>query len=82
MKDVQRDILDKITPDIKKEMEGIWFTADLHAMHPKVVNICDRPVKVDPDDVKNAGVKVTDVSDPAWKRLIGSQALWFIPCRL
>jgi len=44
MKDIQRDILDKITPEIRKEMESIWFTADLHAEHPKIVNICNRPV--------------------------------------
>ena len=44
MKDIQHDILDKITPDIKEQMEHIWFTADLHSDHPKIVNICGRPV--------------------------------------
>ena len=67
MKDVKRDILDKITPEIRKEMESIWFTADLHAQHPKIVEICNRPVYVSAKDVKEAGVKVSDVSDPAWK---------------
>jgi len=70
MKDVKRDILDKITPEIRKEMESIWFTADLHAQHPKIVEICNRPVYVSAKDVKEAGVKVSDVSDPAWKILI------------
>ena len=44
MKDIKVDILDKITSDVKKEMESIWFTADLHAQHPKIVDICNRPV--------------------------------------
>jgi calcineurin-like phosphoesterase family protein len=44
MKDIKRDILDKITPEIKKEMESIHFTADLHAHHPKIVMNTNRPV--------------------------------------
>ena len=68
MKDVKRDILDKITPDIKKEMESIWFTADLHAQHPKIVEICNRPVYLSQKDLVN--VKQKDVSDPEYKRLI------------
>jgi len=47
MKDIQKDILDKITPEIKLEMEKIHFTADLHHNHPKIVEICNRPVYVD-----------------------------------
>ena len=44
MKNIQRDILDKLTPEIIEEMKHIWFTADLHAEHPKIVHICNRPV--------------------------------------
>lgn len=40
---IYTDIIDKITPEIKAEMEHIWFTADLHAQHPKIVDICSRP---------------------------------------
>ena len=70
MKDVKRDILDKITPDIKKEMESIWFTADLHAQHPKIVDICNRPVYLSQRELEENDVKQKDVSDPAYKRLI------------
>ena len=27
------------------EMKNIWFVADLHFLHTKIVEICDRPVK-------------------------------------
>ena len=68
MKDIQRDILDKITPEIRKEMESIWFTADLHAQHPKVVEICNRPVYL--TSTQLIDVKQKDVSDPMYKNLI------------
>lgn len=32
--------------DIKK----IWFTADLHFLHPKIVQICDRPTIIEEHD--------------------------------
>ena len=68
MKDVKRDILDKITPEIRKEMESIWFTADLHAQHPKIVDICNRPVYLTPTQLID--VKQKDVSDPVYKNFI------------
>ena len=70
MKDIQRDILDKLTPEIIEEMKHIWFTADLHAQHPKIVNICNRPVYLSQKEIENNGVKVKDCSDPGYKRLI------------
>jgi calcineurin-like phosphoesterase family protein len=42
MKDIKRDIIDKITPEAKADMEKIWFTSDLHHGHDKIVNICNR----------------------------------------
>jgi calcineurin-like phosphoesterase family protein len=36
-------ILSLITPEAKKVMETIWFTADYHHSHPKIVDICNRP---------------------------------------
>jgi len=30
-------------PEIKKDFESIWFTADLHHGHDKIVNMCGRP---------------------------------------
>lgn len=70
MKDIKRDILDKITPEIKKEMESIWFTADPHADHPKIVDICNRPVYLSQRELEENDVKQKDTSDPAYKRLI------------
>lgn len=40
---IQKDILDKLDDNLIKEMQHIWFTADLHAQHPKMVDICNRP---------------------------------------
>jgi calcineurin-like phosphoesterase family protein len=47
---IQTDIIDKLTPEIISEMESIWFTADLHAGHPKIVDICNRPVSKEDHD--------------------------------
>lgn len=40
-------ILSLITPEAQKVMETIWFTADLHHGHPKIVNICNRPTTME-----------------------------------
>lgn len=40
------ELLNLITPEIQREMETIWFTADLHHGHPKIVSICNRPIHV------------------------------------
>ena len=37
-------ILDKLTPECIESMKKIHFIADLHFCHPKIVNICNRPV--------------------------------------
>jgi calcineurin-like phosphoesterase family protein len=42
-----KQIIQNITPEIRKEMESIFFTADLHHGHPKIVGICNRPVYID-----------------------------------
>jgi len=36
-------ILSLITPEARKVMETIWFAADYHHAHPKIVDICNRP---------------------------------------
>lgn len=41
------NILEKITQDIKKEMETIHFLADPHHDHPKIIDICNRPIFLD-----------------------------------
>lgn len=70
MKDIQKDVLDKLTPEIINEMKHIWFTADLHAQHPKIVDICSRPVYLSKKEIDENGVQVKDCSDPAYKKLI------------
>ena len=46
MNDIKRDVIDKLTPELIAEMQHIWFTADLHQGHPKIINICNRPVYI------------------------------------
>ena len=43
MKNIQTDIIDKLTPDIINKMKKIHFIADLHHSHSKIVDICERP---------------------------------------
>ena len=73
MKDIQRDILYKITPEIRKEMESIWFVADTHAQHPKIVDICNRPVYISDKEKKDFRITAMDCSDPTYKRLINTR---------
>ncbi len=44
MKNIQEDILNKLTPECIEDMKHIWFLADPHHGHPKIVKICGRPV--------------------------------------
>lgn len=62
---IQTDILDKLTPDLINEMKHIWFTADLHADHPKITEICSRPINVDARIVDE--LKRKNQNDPKWK---------------
>lgn len=32
------------------DTKNIWFTADLHLLHPKIVNICNRPISIEKHD--------------------------------
>lgn len=43
MKTIKIEILEKITSEIKSEMEKIHFISDLHAHHPKIIGIHNRP---------------------------------------
>jgi len=61
MKNIQEDIIDKLTPEIIEEMKHIWFIADLHFDHPKIVKICDRQIPL---------IEGLDISIPAQKRRI------------
>lgn len=33
-----------------KDIQHIWFTADLHFLHKKIVDICNRPISVEDHD--------------------------------
>jgi len=46
---IKESILNKLTPEIIEEMQHIWFTADLHHMHP-IVDICNRPISREDHD--------------------------------
>jgi len=50
-------------------MEAIWFTADLHQGHPKIVPICNRPVYFEPAMHDYFSRKEADAleKDPHWK---------------
>lgn len=40
---IKTDIIDKLNPEIIQDMQRIWFTADLHHSHDKIISICGRP---------------------------------------
>lgn len=60
------NILDRITPEARESMEHIWFGADFHHDHPKIVDICNRPTTIEEhnrwliNDVFNKWVKKKD----------------------
>jgi len=68
--------LNKITPEIQQDLETIWFTADLHHGHPKIVGICNRPVYLEQTFIEELKNKHKDdpkwdmIRDPEWKRAI------------
>jgi|GEM_PF-590371 len=64
-----KQILENLTPEIKKEMETIWFTADLHQGHPKIVPICNRPVYLDKERTEYFAKKEAEIleSKPYFK---------------
>lgn len=47
---IQANIIEKLTPEIIREMEQIHFVADLHHGHPKIVDICNRPISREEHD--------------------------------
>ena len=64
-------IYNAITPELKAEMETIWFTADLHSGHPKIVDICNRPVYLPKDQIDYLNNHVGENMKPKeYKRLL------------
>lgn len=47
---IQKDIVDKLDSQLIAEMQKIWFTADLHHSHTKIVDICNRPISKEEHD--------------------------------
>jgi len=35
---------------LSEESKHIWFTSDTHLLHPKIVEICDRPISIENHD--------------------------------
>lgn len=71
-----KNILEKITPEIQKDMESIHFCADLHHGHPKIIDICNRPVYLDQkimDELKRKNINDPEYNvynDKEYERLI------------
>jgi len=57
---MESNLMSNITPNIKTEMENIWFTADLHHGHPKIVNICNRPIHIHSEEI------IQDINNPIY----------------
>lgn len=70
MKNIQRDVIDKITPEIKKEMEHIWFIADPHHGHPKIVDICNRPIYIPEKDISHISKDQRNIGTPEYKQIL------------
>mgnify|MGYP001157829576 FL=1 len=69
-KDQSKDILQKITPEIKAEMESIWFTADIHHGHPKIIDICNRPVFLDQNVLAAFSLEDRNLKNKIYKELL------------
>jgi calcineurin-like phosphoesterase family protein len=66
---IQKDIIDKLTSEIIQDMQHIHFIADLHSSHPKIVDICNRPVSKEEHDewlLKEVYNKYVDKKDEVY----------------
>ena len=68
-----KNILGLITPEIKADMETIHFCADLHHGHPKIIDICNRPVFLKDKDVAHIPAEKRSLKFPEYKRLRNAQ---------
>ena len=64
------DVFKNITPEIRKEMETIWFTADLHSGHPKIVDICNRPVYIPKAQLDQFSEEERTIKNKEYRRLL------------
>jgi calcineurin-like phosphoesterase family protein len=63
-------ILSLITPEAQRVMETIWFTADLHYAHPKIVSICNRPVYLSSQDLAGIPEDQRNMNNKWYKEMI------------
>ena len=66
----QKKILFTITPEIKADMETIHFCADLHHGHPKIVDICKRPVWLPDEQLKIFKKDERNIKNPEYRKLL------------
>lgn len=74
---IQTNIVDKLTPEIIQDMQHIHFVADLHHAHPKIVDICNRPVSKEEHDewlLKEVFNKYVDKKDEVY--VLGDVSLY------
>lgn len=68
-----QNILHLITPEIKADMETIWFTADVHHGHPKIINICNRPIYLNADEEKLFTPEQKTLKNKEYKNLLDTK---------
>lgn len=62
------NILEKITPEIRKDMETFHFIADLHHGHPKIIDICKRPVFLSDEQLSDIPEEKRSIKFPEFRR--------------
>ena len=65
-----KNILELITPEIQADMETIWFAADLHHGHPKIIDICNRPVVLSQTQLASIPKDKRTIKFPEYRRLL------------
>jgi len=65
-----KNILELITPEIRADMETIKFAADLHHGHPKIIDICNRPVSLSQAQLDTMTEDKRSVKFPEYRRLL------------
>lgn len=65
-----KNILSLLNPEIIADMETIWFTADLHHGHPKIVDICNRPVFLSEEQKNSIPIEKRSAKFPEYRRLL------------
>lgn len=67
---IKTAIIDRLTPEIIEDMKHIHFCADLHAHHPKIVDICNRPVFVLEKDAEGIIKEERIIQNPRYRQIL------------